>query len=63
MPQASLPASWLLGLTMAMLIVAVLAWQYSRTQLGRPGPRARVGGRPSSRADPTLEFIEHGDDH
>jgi hypothetical protein len=62
-PQASLPAGWLLGLTMAMLIAAVLAWQYSRAQLRRPSPR---GSRRSTilpqEADPTLEFIEHDDD-
>ena len=51
MPQASLPASWLLGLTMAMLIAAVLAWQYSRMQLGRPWSALLASeGEPSSRA-------------
>jgi hypothetical protein len=64
MPQASMPASWLLGLTMTMLIAAALAWQYSRAQLWQPSPR---GSRRSTillqEADPTLEFFEHGDDH
>ena len=64
MPQASEPASWLLGLTMTMLIAAVLAWQYSRSQLRRPSPHGSPRRAILPReADPTLEFIEHDDDH
>ena len=63
-PEASLPASWLLGLTMTMLIAGVLVWQYSRAQLRRPSPHSsrRRTILPLD-ADPTLEFIENRDDH
>jgi hypothetical protein len=63
MPLASVPANWLLGLTMTMLLAAVLAWQYSRAQLRRPSPRgSRRRTILPQEADPTLEFIEQGDD-
>jgi hypothetical protein len=61
-PWAGPLTSWLLGLTLAILAAAVLAWQHVRASMRRStamSPRRRMS---HADPDPQLEFLEPRDD-